>query len=149
MKRRFAVMKKSLSCILCMVLIVAMALVTGGCNGKTDRQASDTAETSRERQVLGEGSTRFGLTVVDAEGNETEFEIHTDQATVGGALTQLGLLEGEEGPHGLYVKAVNGITADYEKDGVYWAFYINGEYAQSGVDSIEITEGDSYSFKVE
>ena len=48
-----------------------------------------------------------------------------------------------------YVKTVNGITADYDADGVYWAFYVNGEYAVSGVDSTPIAEGESYSFKVE
>ena len=38
---------------------------------------------------------------------------------------------------------------DYDKDGTYWAFYINGEYASTGVDSTTIKEGDSYSFKQE
>ena len=33
--------------------------------------------------------------------------------------------------------------------GMYWALYINDEYAQSGVDTVEIKEGDSYSFKME
>ena len=37
----------------------------------------------------------------------------------------------------------------YDADGVYWAFYVNGEYAVSGVDSTPIAEGESYSFKVE
>ena len=86
---------------------------------------------------------------MDQEGNETAFEIHTDKETVGEALLELGLIAGDESEYGLYVKTVNGITADYDKDGVYWAFYVNGEYAQTGVDSTSITEGDSYSFKVE
>ena len=66
-----------------------------------------------------------------------------------GRIGAFDLIDGEVGEFGLYVKTVNGITADYDKDGKYWAFYINGEYAQPGVDSIEITEGDSYSFQVE
>jgi hypothetical protein len=86
---------------------------------------------------------------VDKEGSETQFEIHTEKETVGEALVELGLIAGEESEYGLYVKTVNGITADYDKDGVYWAFYINGEYAQTGVDSTKIAEGESYSFKVE
>ena len=47
------------------------------------------------------------------------------------------------------MKTVNGITADYDTDGVYWAFYVNGEYASTGVDSTPITQGDAYSLKVE
>ena len=93
--------------------------------------------------------TKSGSVTGDKEGNETQFEIHTDKEIVGEALLELELIAGEESEYGLYVKTVNGITADYDKDGVYWAFYVNGEYAQSGVTSTPITEGDSYSFKVE
>ena len=145
--------KKMSSFTLCMVLIVAMALFTTGCNGSTAKVMPSGAETEvniqTEGNVLGEGNTVFAFTVVDKEGNETPFEIHTDKETVGEALMELELIAGEESEYGLYVKTVNGITADYDKDGVYWAFYINGEYALTGVGSTKITEGESYSFKVE
>lgn len=151
--------KKLLSFILCMALIVAMALFTTGCNGSTGKSTPSGAGTEvnartesnvqADSNQLGEGSTKFTFTVVDKEGNETQFEIHTDKETVGEALTEQGLIAGEESEYGLLVKTVNGITVDYDKDGRYWAFYVNGEYAQTGVDSTTITDGDSYSFKVE
>ena len=163
MRQKFS--KNLLSFILCMMLIVAMALSATGCNGSTEGQTSKTGATEgnveadagapvandegTDRGVLGEGSTKFMFTVVDKEGTETQFEIHTDKETVGEALLELELIAGDESEYGLYVKTVNGITADYDKDGVYWAFYINDEYAPTGVDSTTITEGDSYSFKVE
>ena len=155
---------KLTSLILCMVLIVAMALGTTGCNGSTGKDtasgvgAGATLQSDGNAQetgaqagvsVLGTGNTEFNLTVTDKEGSETQFEIHTDKQTVGEALLELGLIDGEESEYGLYVKTVNGITVDYDTDGAYWAFYINGEYASSGVDATDITEGDSYSFKVE
>ncbi len=115
----------------------------------TQETVQESAQEVGEAQVMGEGSTIFPLSVVDAEGQETLFEIHTDKETVGEALQELGLIDGEDGEYGLYVKTVNGITADYDKDGKYWAFYINGEYAQAGVDSTNIVEGESYSLKVE
>ena len=146
--------KKVSSFILCMVLIVAMALSTVGCNGSKDSGAASGdagaqagAEVQREGGELGEGSKEFALTVTDKDGNETQFEIHTDKEMVGEALQELNLIDGEEGEYGLFVKTVNGITADYDTDGVYWAFYVNGEYATSGVT--QITEGDSYALKVE
>ncbi len=148
--------KKVSSFILCMVLIVAMALSTVGCNGSKDSGAASGdagaqagAEVQREGGELGEGGKEFALTVTDKDGNETQFEIHTDKETVGEALQELNLIDGEEGEYGLFVKTVNGITADYDADGVYWAFYVNGEYAASGVDVTQITEGDSYALKVE
>ena len=170
--------KKALSLFLCMVLIVAMALVTTGCNDKAGKnptaavtaEAETTAkaemvqETGTESQgeqenkeaklatkevtVLGEGAKTFEFSVIDLEGNETWFEIHTDEETVGGALIALNLLEGDEGPYGLYVKTVNGITADYDKDKVYWAFYVDDNYGTAGVELTEIEEGTVYSFRI-
>ena len=148
-------MKKALSCILCMVLIVAMALVTTGCSGNAGNSkvasTTETVEASAEQEetaVLGEGSKQFKFGVVDLEGKETWFEIHTDEEMVGAALLALNLIEGEEGPYGLYVKAVNGIIADYDKDKVYWAFYVNDDYGATGVDMTKIEEGTIYSFRM-
>ena len=86
---------------------------------------------------------------MDKDGNETNFEIHTDKEIVGEALLDLELIAGDEGEFGLYVKTVNGITADYDVDQTYWAFYVDGEYAMSGVDATTIEDGMTYAFKVE
>lgn len=91
----------------------------------------------------------FSLTVVDADGNETVHEITTNKATVGEALLEKGIVEGEDGEYGLYIKAVDGIVADYNTTGTYWAFYIDGEYALTGVEKTPIEEGVSYMLKVE
>lgn len=143
--------KKALSFALCMTLIVAMAFYTTGCNDKNGKtsQAETESGVSAEKETVGEGETKFDFTVVDAEGNETKFEVHTDKEFVGEALSELGLIEGEDSEYGLFVKTVNGITLDFEKDGKYWAFYVNEEYAQSGVDATAIVEGESYSFRTE
>lgn len=98
---------------------------------------------------LGEGDTAFSLTITDGDGVQTHVTVNTDAATVGEALEALGLIRGEEGAYGLYVETVNGITADYDTDKTYWAFYINGEYAMTGVDATELVPGDSYELRVE
>ena len=69
--------------------------------------------------------------------------------TVGAALLSLGLIAGEDSEYGLYVKTVNGETADYDVDGTYWAFYVNGEYAMTGVDATTLEAGAIYAFRVE
>ena len=138
-------LKKWLSVIGCMVLIAALALTATGCGSKEEPEAPGTAAPA-EATVMGEGATVFQFSVVDLEENETSFEIHTDETTVGAALMNLGLIEGEEGPYGLYVKKVNGIAAIYEEDGSYWAFYENGEYALTGVDMTDIDPDVAYSF---
>ena len=116
-------------------------------SNQSEAEAQEKAES--EEQVLGEGQIKFLFTVVDKEGNEINFEIHTDKETVGEALLDLELIAGEDGEFGLYVKTVNGITADYDVDQTYWAFYVDGEYAMSGVDVTKIEEGKTYAFKVE
>ena len=144
--------KKLLSLILSTMLIVAMAFsmtACGGNNTETPNTQGTQSGLENDVTVLGEGQTVFNFVVVDGEGKETNFEIHTDKTSVGEALLELKLIEGEDGAYGLYVKKVNGITADYDVDQTYWAFYINGEMAMTGVDATDVEAGATYSFKVE
>ncbi len=143
---------KSLSFAVCIVLIAAIALFASGCNDKTTAPVSSgvtNTDSKAEITKLGEGNTTFDFTVIDTSGKETVFEVSTNKTTVGEALLDLGLIEGEDGQYGLYVKTVNNITLDFETDGMYWAFYVNGEYAMSGVDTTEIKSGEVYSFKAD
>ena len=133
--------------ILCAVLVAVMALTVSGC-GESKPTDNPTQQTSN-RVVKGEGETVFNFDVTDLEGNTTLFEIHTDKTIVGEALLELGIIEGDDSEYGLYVKKVNGVEADYDKDQTYWAFYVDGEYAMSGVDTTEIVAGANYMFKVE
>lgn len=143
--------RRILSVMLCVVLIAAVALFTSGCTDKKGYETpkENTALSDVQELELGEGEKSFLFTVADAEGNEICFKIKTDKTIVGEALQELGLIDGEEGAYGLYVKTVNGSTYDYDADGKYWAFYVNGEYAPSGVDVTEIDESAVYSFRVE
>ena len=146
-------LKRLLSFLVCTVLIAAMALFTNGCSDKKDPGSQppkeQTPTSQGETAVRGKGAKIFNFTVTSTDGKETVYEIHTDKATVGEALLELDLIAGEEGSYGLYVKTVDGITLDYDKDGLYWAFYENDVYASQGVDTTEITEGASYAFKPE
>lgn len=145
-------LSKLLSAIVCIVLIAAMALCMTACNDNSTNDpvsSGVTGTTQQEVTKVGEGATVFEFTVVDADGKLTNFEVYTDKTTVGEALLDEGLIAGDEGDYGLYVKTVNGITLDYEKDGKYWAFYVNDKYAMSGVGTTDIVAGDSYAFKAE
>ncbi len=148
--------KTGLSTLLCAVLIAAMALMTAACGDtQTTSQTGTAGQTEpagqnddAEPTSLGEGETTFSLTVTDPEGTETSYEIHTDATTVGDALESLDLIAGEEGSYGLFVTTVDGVTLPSDGD-QYWAFYIDGEYASTGVDQTEITAGASYALKAE
>ena len=92
---------------------------------------------------FGEGAKTVKVEV-KVEEHIITFTINTDKDKVGEALYEHNLIEGDEGAYGLYVKKVNGITADYDIDQSYWAFYINGEIAMTGVDTTDIDENATY-----
>lgn len=168
---------KSLLCLVLVVLLAAAALTLTGCKqqGKhaaeapasgteapktetpeTEAPATEATETEYEPNEgapvpveLGEGTKSFYFEVTHADGAYELYEIHTDADTVGEALTGEALIEGEESQYGLYVKTVCGETLDYDLDGYYWAFYVNSEYAMTGVDATAIEEGATYSFAAE
>lgn len=131
--------------ILALILCVSYAAV--GCGDK--EQTAAVINENIEGGVIGEGNTQFVLTVIDDKGVATEFTINTDKTTVGDALLDNNIIQGEMGDYGLYVKTVNGVTADYDTDGTYWAFYIDGEYATTGVDTTDIVPGTQYTLAVE
>ena len=72
----------------------------------------------------------------------------TDAETLGDALLENKLVEGDEGQYGLFVTSVNGIKADYSADGSYWAFYIGDEYAVTGVDGEKLGDGSDTVYRL-
>lgn len=140
-------MKKLFALILALMMVLSLAAC--GETGTPDdtTESSATGASLSDVTVKGEGATTFYFNVIDLDGSETRFQINTDAATVGEALIAVDLIAGEEGEFGLYVTSVNGITADWDTEKAYWAFYIDGEYALSGVDSTAVTAGAVYTFE--
>ena len=89
-----------------------------------------------------EGSKAFTVLVVHADGAEKKFEYKTDGEYLGPVLVEKGLIVESDSP-GLY-NTVDGITADWNVDQSYWAFYINGEMAMYGMDDAVIHNGDIF-----
>lgn len=152
MKNKF--FNKKLLVTLLVVLIAVMALFIAGCsnNNQDEPISTEPVQTTEPRSSViekGEGENAFIFIAVDLDGNSTHYMIKTDKETVGEALLENGLIAGDDGEYGLYVKTVNGITLDYDKDGKYWAFYEENTYANQGVDSTPIKEGGVYTFKPE
>jgi hypothetical protein len=128
--------------VLSLVLVAAMVLMFAGCG---QNQGEEVPETSSNQQEIVEKVFTFEVTELD--GTKKEFQVKYDtEKTVGEALVNEKLISGENGPYGLMVDTVNGQKYDYNKDGVYWAFNINNDYAMTGVDSTQIKDGEVYSF---
>ena len=150
--------KNFLSLILLLVLIAALALTIVGCDDSKKEDGSvttaqttvaTTAATTADPYLRGEGATEFIFKVVTKSGEEKTFTVRTDKTIVGEALQEVGLIEGDDSQYGLYVKVVDGERVEWDTDGKYWAFYVDGAYAPKGVDSTEIEAGKVYSFRAE
>lgn len=151
-------LKRICSLCICILLVAAVALFTTACSNNnvtsgnissgnaSNGNVSDGDSISQSISTYGIGENSFTFCVSDTEGKEQYFNISTDKTTVGEALSELGFIEGEEGPYGIYVKTVNGTTLDYETDGMYWAFYINTEMSATGADMTDIVNGEVYRF---
>ncbi len=92
-----------------------------------------------------EGTKNITVEVIAGNGEfeNSTFEIKTDAEYLGEALQEENLIEGEEGPYGLYVKSVNGYTADESKQ-QWWSFSKNGEFLNTSADLTVIADGEKY-----
>lgn len=96
-----------------------------------------------EDVTLGEGETTIDV-VVEAGEKSIVVTINTDAKNLEDAITGVDLVQGDQSEYGLFIKVVNGITADYDVDQSYWSINKNGEYMMSGAKDTEIANGDKY-----
>lgn len=139
--------KKLLSLFLCVMLVAALAVNLTGCGEKESETTPTGIVSLEDGKSYGTGATAFTFTVVDPDGKEVSVTVNTDKTTVGEALTELNLISGTDSEYGLMVDTVNNIHLSWDADQMYWAFYIDGEYAQTGVDSTDVVAGSVYKFE--
>ncbi len=90
------------------------------------------------------------ITVVDDNKEEIFYTVCTDSATTLRQVMDLadGLTySGDESEYGIMITTVNGVTADFNENGAYWAFYVNGEYCNYGIEEQPVNDKDE--FKIE
>lgn len=98
----------------------------------------------REKPV--EGSKAITIEVTGKSGEMKEYQVRTDAEYLRQAMEETeGLtFSGAESEYGLMVDTVNGDLADYNADGAYWGFYVNGEYCNYGIDTQPVEDGDVF-----
>lgn len=90
-----------------------------------------------------EGSKEITVTVVHADQSEKDFTYNTDAEYLGEVLLDEGLIAGEDGDYGLFVKTVDGETVDDSKQ-QWWCLTKDGESVNTGVDLTPIADGEQY-----
>ncbi len=132
-------MKKIVSSVSVLALLLVCLLSVVGCQKAPEATGIWADATYTEDTTLGEGATILTV-VVGAEEKEVTFTIKTDKKTVGEALLEHELIKGADGMY----TVVNGMTADYNVDQTYWAFYENDAYANQGMDTTNIAADVTY-----
>lgn len=158
-------MKRLFTCVFLSIMLVTMAFC--GCSPKDEVSSEsstvndtvvagepntdDTTSVYETGDIVGEGDIHIYVSVTDSIEQTliAAFDVYTDAENVGDALLEYNIIAGEESEYGLYVKTVNGVTADYDVDGTYWAFYVNGDMSSNGVSGTPVEDGASYMFQIE
>lgn len=146
-------MKKILSLLLALMMLLASVCMLASCNDTEDESSSSQSESQSSTgdgriyttdTTLGNGATTFTLVVEHIDGTKINFTIKTDKAILSDALVEVGVLEGHEDTYGLFIDKVNGVAQLWEVDQTYWAIYEGESYATTGIDGITIVAGATY-----
>ena len=132
--------------IVCFIVISLLCVSMTGCKKETAETASlwDNAVYSEDK-TFGNGKKTIQLEV-KAEEKSVTFTIKTDADNLEEALVKHKLIEGEDGPYGLYIKKVDGIIADYDADQTFWSLCQEGNPLMTGAKDTKINDGDKFQF---
>lgn len=86
------------------------------------------------------GEKTITVNVILPEETRT-YEHKTFEVYLRGLFEEMELVEGEESQYGLFVKTVDGITAN-EQNSEWWKFEINSEITSTGVETALFADGD-------
>lgn len=122
--------KRMLALVMALLVVVACF---AGCQAKKTNDKDDASSVQ---------SVEVSITVDIVKDGETKnLIIQTDEKYLANALAEAGVIEYRE--DGFYT-TVNGITADYNKDGAWWCVTKSGEMTMVGMNELELSNGDKY-----
>lgn len=95
------------------------------------------------------GSKSVTIEVIDDRQEAVSYQVQTEAEFLRQAMEKADGLSfsGTESEYGMMVDTVNGLTADYNTNGAYWSFYVNGDYCNYGIDSQPVLDGDAFSIR--
>ena len=123
-------LKKGIAILAAAILVFTFFTLAGCANNHADDATSVSAETK----------TVF-FKIVYEDKTEKTVQISTEKATLADALVEAGLIEYDKS--GLYT-TIDGVTADYSKDGAWWCITKGGEMVSVGMNDLQIADGESY-----
>ena len=90
-----------------------------------------------------EGEKSITFTVVYENGEKKTYDISTNREYLADALFDEGLITESEYKAGFYT-IIDGIKADWNKDGGWWCITEDGQMTSKGMNELAIKDGDSF-----
>ena len=90
-----------------------------------------------------EGEKTITVKVVHGDGSEKDFKYGTNEAYLGAVIQENKLVEGEDGPYGLFMTSVDGEKVDDSKQ-QWWCLTKGGEQVNTSADQTPIKDGDTF-----
>ena len=140
-----AKVKRSISIIsIAMVIVAIMVVAVPIIANFSPNKALNENNTATENVTAVEKA--ITIEVVDSAKKSVVYNVTTDAEFLRGAMDDAEGLEysGDDSQYGIMVKTVNGELADYDKNGAYWSFTVNGEYSNHGIDTQPVNDGDEF-----
>lgn len=89
------------------------------------------------------GDKKITVTVVHKSGDTKAFTYETEKEFLGEVLTDAKLVEGEDGPYGMFITTVDKETVD-EGNQEWWCLTKGGAQVNTSADQTPIADGDAY-----
>ena len=139
------------------LIFIFISLITTGIS-KTQEHAREVSrqyeQVRAEQQRLDELADELELETIDQSIDSTtslkqanyEFTAESDNQTAFELLQKNAEVEYDEYDFGIMIQAINQLASNND---YYWAFYLNGEYAQQGAKQTILRAGDQVEFRYE
>lgn len=112
------------------IALVLVCIVAGGLYLKFKPQAQ-------------QGEKKITILVIHGDQTEKEFQYRTDAEYLVEVLKENELVDGEEGEYGLFIKTVDGETADEGKQ-QWWCITKGGEQVNTSADQTPVADGEQF-----
>ncbi len=146
-------MKRRVLELLLFLLIVPFIM---GCDQKTTQAVTTEGTTLYSQEILG----TVTIEIITNGDNPATLEVETEYVsysvdveyleddTLFGLLSENFTLTYEESEYGRYLTSIGTLVPE-EGTHEYISFYIDDEYALSGVDETDLVDGQTYQFRIE
>ena len=134
--KTFSILRKSFALIAAVILVLSVFGLSG-CQEKGTPADNGTSSAASETQDI----KNVNFKIVYEDGTSKTIELKTEKSTLAEALVDAKVIEYSN--DGFYT-TIDGVTADYSKDGSWWCITKGGEMTSVGINDIVISDGETY-----